>query len=48
VPIATPHSDNAIAELGMAIAARKPGPVRYLLRAARRAAVAARRLAKGA
>jgi hypothetical protein len=48
VPISTPHIDNAIAELGIAIAIRKPGPVRYLLRTARRAAAAARQLAKGA
>lgn len=48
VPISTPHIDNAIAELSIAINARKPGPVRFALRTSRRAAIAARRLAKGA
>lgn len=48
VVISTPHIDRAIAELGIAIDARKPGPVRYLLRTSRRAAAAARKLAKGA
>lgn len=48
VPTSTPHIDNAIAELTIAINARKPGPVRYALRTSRRAAIVARKLAKGA
>lgn len=47
-PVATPHIDNAINELGIAIAARGVGPVRYALRTARRSALVARKLAKGA
>lgn len=46
-PVQTPVIDHSIDDLAKAIAARKPGPVRKALRAARQAAIAARRKAKG-
>lgn len=43
----TPAIDHAVDDLAKAIAARKPGPVRRALRAARQAALAARAKARG-